>query len=205
LHNFLDTTTFEIVERTVQNLAKQVNWLPHHLRVAMESLYHIEQAMAPWLIRNAMVCHNDLHTGNILLSQDGVQFIDWTTAHRGHPFFDVAKFTLGLDGQFRHALLETYLGHAATEKEELQFQYMDLCLLMIVAANRFQRAAETMDGGLPFYTKDELETLLDLESPLPSFLDVNFADTSPKARQFGAICALKEFLERTASMTRIRS
>lgn len=46
-------------------------------------------------------------------------------------------------------------------------------------------------------SREQMEKLLDNPQKLPSFLSVPFTDSSPIARQKGAIYALAEFLQKT--------
>ena len=184
---------FSLISAHLCSLIGRVDWLPDHLAVAITELKAIEQALLPWLKKHAVMCHGDLHKDNVLWTGSRVSLIDWTTACVGHPFYDVAKFSLGLEPESLQELLHGYLGHKPTAEEELHFAYMDLALLMVVVVNRFEHVANAQKG--PLYTKQELEGYIE-GKPLPSFLNINYADHSGKARQMGAICALQEFLSR---------
>ena len=54
---------------------------------------------------DGVLCHGDLHPGNILMTPDGPVAIDWTSAVSAAPLVDVARqhvsFTLMLDGATR--------------------------------------------------------------------------------------------------------
>ncbi len=49
------------------------------------------------------LCHGDYHLDNVLLSARGPLVIDWDSAARGDPHFDVARTLLLLDAGFNHA------------------------------------------------------------------------------------------------------
>jgi thiamine kinase-like enzyme len=172
-----------------RGLKGKVSWLPDQFDEALAKVDAIYQKLTPWLQNNAVMCNGDFHKGNVLLSEGKVFLIDWTTAAAGHPFFDVAKFSLGLSYEDRLSLLGTYLGHEPTIEEKEHFKLIDLTLLVLVTVVRFNNAAG-MEGV--FYTKEELGNLVKGEL-LPSFLKSLFSAPSPRIAQFGAICALQEF------------
>ena len=43
-----------------------------------------------------VLCHSDLHPGNVMMSSRGLIIIDWMTAARGNPLADVARTSLVL-------------------------------------------------------------------------------------------------------------
>ena len=193
----VEFTPFSFISKSVQTLTGRVKWLPEQFSRAVEEIDAIYRKITPWLEKNAVLCHGDFHRANVLIGQHNVFLIDWTTAAVGHPFFDVAKFTLGLDWQDRLSMLEAYLGHEPSAEEKEHFRFIDLALLVLVAANRFRLAFQSGAEDNQFYTKQELEEKLE-SLELPSFLTVDFKETSPKARQLGAIYALQEFQKRSA-------
>lgn len=190
---------FSCVTESMSHLKDKAHWLPEQFFFAADQLAVIETSFIPWLQEHATLCHGDFHRGNVLLGNKGIALIDWTDAVLGHPFFDIAKFTLHLDETERFALLESYLGHPPSLSEKQQFFYVDLALLLVIAANRFHLASKEGVDETRFHSKQDLEELL-TKSDLPSFLTVNFSDNSPKARQYAAICALQEFLKRLTAI-----
>ncbi|MDX1615922.1 MAG: phosphotransferase [Candidatus Promineifilaceae bacterium] len=40
------------------------------------------------------LCHGDFHPGNVLMAEQGLVFIDWMDASRGHPLADLARSSL---------------------------------------------------------------------------------------------------------------
>lgn len=48
-----------------------------------------------------LVCHGDLHPGNIMITDHGPMFLDWKDASRGNPICDIARTTLLLFGDMR--------------------------------------------------------------------------------------------------------
>lgn len=81
--------------------------------------------------------------------------------------------------------------------EAAHYHLMDLAFLVVVVVNRLQLAYIQKVPQSEFHSRDEMEYMLDHPEALPSFLSVSFADSSPKARQWGAICALSELLKKT--------
>jgi aminoglycoside phosphotransferase (APT) family kinase protein len=41
-----------------------------------------------------VLCHGDLHPGNVVLTDDGPMLVDWFDAGRGDPLADIARSTL---------------------------------------------------------------------------------------------------------------
>jgi Ser/Thr protein kinase RdoA (MazF antagonist) len=82
----------------------------------------LREKLRPWLRQNAVVCHGDFHTKNILLDSRETSIrpliIDFDAASFGHPFYDVAQFSYGLEIDQRIALLQTYLNKSALTEEE---------------------------------------------------------------------------------------
>lgn len=97
----------------------------HHfsdrLQYKITELAKAEEKMRPWLIDNAVVCHGDFSTDNVLLESNNQTIrpwiIDFDTAALGHPFFDIAKFATGLEPYKRQNLLRTYLNREPTDQE----------------------------------------------------------------------------------------
>jgi thiamine kinase-like enzyme len=180
----------------------EISRLPKHFSVAIERLKRILQALTPWLEKHATLCHGDFHKGNVLLKKHEkgykADLIDFDSLANGHPFFDVVKLSVALSHEKRLELFSAYLGHNPPTKQELaHFELLDLALLMVVAVVRFKSAINAQSVQQPGLSKEELEHILNSPEPLPSFLSVTFKDTSPEARQKGALYALSEFLNKT--------
>jgi thiamine kinase-like enzyme len=62
----------------------------------------------------AAACHNDLLSGNVLRTRDGLRLLDWEYAGRGDPYFDLANLAAnnGFDDDDDARLLEAYFGAA---------------------------------------------------------------------------------------------
>lgn len=165
----------------------------------MEGLYSLQH---PWLKKHAVLCHGDFHKWNVLLAREGENLkpylIDFDTFIVGDPLLDVAKFSLRLPQEAREALLSAYLGiPSLSESEKGHFERTDCSLLMVVAITRFD-AAKPVDGDTrPRMSQSEMDELIDSTDPLPSFLSVPYNDSSPVAKQRGALYALAEFLCRS--------
>ena len=176
--------------------------LPSHFSVAIERIGRIFQTLTPWLEKHATLCHGDFHKGNVLLLKNENRYkadlIDFDSLANGHPFFDVVKLSIALSREKRLELLSAYLGHSPPTAQELaHFDLLDLAFLMVVAVVRFKSAINAQSALQPGMSQPELEQILDSPEPLPSFLSVTFKDTSPEARQKGALYALSEFLKKT--------
>jgi len=175
--------------------------MPVHFSRALKKVQILYERLKPWLKNHATLCHGDFHKGNVLLSKERKLtplLIDFDSMSTGDPIFDVVKFSVALPQECRIEMLSNYIGdHFPTKQEHAHFELMDLALLMVIVIVRFksaQSAQELFQYGL---TKEEMEKILDSKESLPSFLTVPFDDTSPKARQKGAIYALGEFLKRS--------
>lgn len=68
-------------------------------------------------------CHNDLHSGNIFVLDDGrILFIDWDTAGMRNPFFELARSSIEfiLNEQQEEIFLKEYLGEV-TELDRARY------------------------------------------------------------------------------------
>ena len=174
--------------------------LPEEFSLALQKLESILDELTPWLKDHAVLCHGDFCKANVLLSKNLTPLlIDFDSASIGDPLLDVAKFSLFLPKEKRLELFQTYLGTSSLSQEELKhFELMDLSLLMLVSTCRFDSARNSpLEEKL---SKTEMEEILHSKAPLPSFLKVSFKDTSPKAKQLGALFALDEFLKRSEAL-----
>jgi aminoglycoside phosphotransferase (APT) family kinase protein len=72
------------------------------------------------------VCHNDLLAANRCRSGDDLLALDWEYAAPGDPFFDLAVCASELSGAEADALLECYLGRAASPAEAARFAAQSL-------------------------------------------------------------------------------
>jgi len=89
----------------------------------------------------AVVCHSDLHTGNVLDAagsphSPSLILLDWEYAHASDPWWDLAGWSANndLEDEHRHELLSQYTGRAATagdgaRLEALSWLYDYTCLL----------------------------------------------------------------------------
>jgi fructosamine-3-kinase len=169
--------------------------LPTQFAEALSKTEQIYKILEPWLKANATLSHGDFGKHNVLLSKTkGPLLIDFDSSSIGDPFFDVAKFSVSLPKKDRLELLSSYLGQQPTPEETTHLELMEMALLMVVVIVRFKRAQKSTGDRL---SKNEMEQLLHSDTPLPSFLEIPFGDSSPQARQKGAIYALAEFLRRS--------
>jgi thiamine kinase-like enzyme len=74
---------------------------------------------------DAVLCHSDLHTLNLIDRGDSVVLLDWEYAHAADPAWDLAGWSANNDfsEELRHALLKEYLERAPTR---LDFQRLQL-------------------------------------------------------------------------------
>ncbi len=174
--------------------------MPDEFYAAVLKIKAMQERLRPWLEEHATLCHGDFHKGNVLLKKQRKCFrpylIDFDSNAIGHPYIDVVKFSVALPQNARMKLFSCYLGKRKPTKEEVQhFEFLDLALLMVITIVRF-RSAQKADPILKRLSKEEMEKMLRSKEKLPSFLSINFKDTSPEARQKGALYALAEFMQR---------
>jgi thiamine kinase-like enzyme len=191
-------TPFSLIFKEGEKLQHSLE-IPKHFSFALTKIRGIYEKSIPWLSAHATLCHGDFHRGNVLLDkQMGLfpQLIDFDSAEVGHPFFDVVKISVALPPRARTEMFHEYLGREATPQEKAHFELIDLALLMVITCVRFRSAQNSPKDPSKTLGNKDLEELLNSRDPLPSFLQMPFGDTSPKARQLGATYALGEFLRR---------
>jgi aminoglycoside phosphotransferase (APT) family kinase protein len=73
-----------------------------------------------------VLCHGDLHTGNLIETEGGLMALDWEYAHVSDPLWDLAGWSSAndFDGALRLALLEAYRGRAPAEDEQARLQLL---------------------------------------------------------------------------------
>jgi thiamine kinase-like enzyme len=66
-----------------------------------------------------VVCHSDLHTGNLIEQASSLILLDWEYAHASESWWDLAGWSANNDfaEALRRELLSTYLGRAPTPHE----------------------------------------------------------------------------------------
>jgi aminoglycoside phosphotransferase (APT) family kinase protein len=198
-----DFAPFDFILSEGQSL-EEIENMPVQFSTALRRLEEMLEGLKPWLRRYATLCHGDFHRGNVLLNKKNggdPTLIDFDSMMIGDPIFDVVKFSIFLEEEARLKLFEEYLGgRQPTPEEQAHFEQMDLALLMVIAVVRFKSALKVREHFQELLTKDEVEAMLNSEEFLPSFREVPFDHTSPRARQIGAIYALGEFLNRTSDL-----
>ena len=70
----------------------------------------LKTALAALASDRDVLCHNDLHPGNILQSDNGLVAIDWEYAGMGSAYFDLAVALDNWPSVDRHELLEHVIG-----------------------------------------------------------------------------------------------
>jgi thiamine kinase-like enzyme len=83
-----------------------------------------------------VLCHGDLHTGNLIETERGLTVVDWEYAHVSDPLWDLAGWSSAndFDGGLRRTLLECYCGRTPTQDERARLQLLawlfdGMCLL----------------------------------------------------------------------------
>ena len=73
-----------------EKLTSEITWAP--------GLTEAEKSMALSALRelpdDTKLCHNDFHPGNVMITAEGYQVIDWLTAASGCPAADAARTLL---------------------------------------------------------------------------------------------------------------
>ena len=84
----------------------------------------------------------------------------------------------------------------------MHFNIVDNVLRMVVAIIRFKVVLAMQKSGEwdDFLSKEEMEMLLDSSNSLPSQATIPFNNGNLKDQQFGAVCALHEFLRLSESL-----
>jgi Ser/Thr protein kinase RdoA (MazF antagonist) len=113
---------------------------PKPFKDAYSIVMAFSKRLAPWFSAHKSVCHGDFHYNNVLLDSNGRPLlIDFDTVEYGHPFFDVAKFTVGFNVSIRMALLKTYLGEREPTQEEAEhFSIMTNVELIVDSTIKFE-------------------------------------------------------------------
>jgi len=75
-------------------------------------------------VRHTM-CHNDINIDNVLLSESGLDIIDWEFAGYNDPGYDFGRVIAGVGVDVEdpniQLILDAYFGRTATEKEKLHW------------------------------------------------------------------------------------
>ena len=98
------------------------------------------------LVRQTHYCHNDINPNNLLATADDFYFIDWECGGVNDPFLDLATIvaTLRLKPNYAQVLLEHYLGHKASNSEQLHFVRMQQIALLRFAISFAANIANPM-------------------------------------------------------------
>lgn len=189
---------FTLLEKQYEDLQK-IARLPSQLQNIFEELRKIMKKIFEEGKNYAVICHGDFHKGNVLLVREHDTLkpllIDFDDTGVGHPFYDIAKFTLMLSEEQQMHLLEVYLGKKPTSLEKAHFEIMNACVLLSVSFNRLKKAAERPMDDIG-YSLEEMEDLLAHPQLIPSLDAIPFGDERKKARQLGALSALAGLLKK---------
>jgi aminoglycoside phosphotransferase (APT) family kinase protein len=73
-----------------------------------------------------VLCHGDLHVGNVIETERGLMALDWEYAHVSDPLWDLAGWSSAndFDGGLRLALFECYCGRAPMEDERARLHLL---------------------------------------------------------------------------------
>jgi aminoglycoside phosphotransferase (APT) family kinase protein len=73
-----------------------------------------------------VLCHGDLHTGNLIETERGLTVVDWEYAHVSDPLWDLAGWSSAndFDGGLRRTLLECYCGRTPTQDEQARLRLL---------------------------------------------------------------------------------
>lgn len=191
-------------------IANRCNYLlehpltPIHFAFALQKIQELADKTRVWLRDNSTICHGDFHKGNVLLKNYKTRFkailIDFDFQERGHPYFDVAKFSVAEKEEVQKELFEAYLGKPSTQEERKQFGFMQNAILMVVAVIRFHRflnLLEDTSDKTSYLDKKEMEALLDFPQTHPCCLSLPYSERSLKLVQLSSLYALHTFLRRT--------
>lgn len=180
-----------LIKRAV-SLWQKEKQLPAHFYTMIVKLKLIFLSVQNWLELNATFCHCNFERQNVLFDGKQVYVVGWKDFGWGHPFFDVVRFSQGLEEGDAIKIFENYLGHPPNDREIAHFYLIHLTLLASVVVTRFGEAYQSRTANL--IHKMEAEDLLNAKE-LPSHTTV--ALVSEKTKQKCGIFALSEFLRRT--------
>jgi thiamine kinase-like enzyme len=73
-----------------------------------------------------VLCHGDLHTGNLIETERGLTVVDWEYAHVSDPLWDLAGWSSAndFDGGLRRTLLECYRGRTTSQDERARLELL---------------------------------------------------------------------------------
>jgi thiamine kinase-like enzyme len=112
----------------------------------------------------AVLCHSDLHTLNLIDRGRSLMLLDWEYAHASDPLWDLAGWCANNDFEEepRQALLASYAGRAPTADESSRLQllgwlYDYVCLLWSELYLNLQRGVAQGDSSLGSVSARALE------------------------------------------------
>ena len=117
---------FKRIEHAIQiNKPKNSAYIP--LAKIEQIITIIHQTLSPHLIKS-IPCHNDLHKGNLVFTENEFKAIDYGDAAQGDPYYDVATVANATSffatPAHERILLATYLERQPTRTEEAKLYLM---------------------------------------------------------------------------------
>ena len=159
--------SFRVVEAYREIAVEHGVALPSAYAAAKATADRIEDALGQ---RPEHPCHNDLLNANFVRSPDGIRIVDWEYAGMGDRFFDLANFAINheLNGDARHALLETYFGEVRVEDARALELMRFMSDFREAMWGVVQQAVSTLDFDFAGYARQHFERL-DRTALDPSF------------------------------------
>ncbi len=145
------------------SIEKFSNWsfneVPSHLRPVLKSILHgVEKAYGFTKNFSPVLSHNDLHTGNILVSEERAYIIDWESYSISNIYQELASVAYRVIVQpgDSNNLLALYFGREPTDFEKAQYYVASICYLFSLAVKELQRVPESQRLDI---SKEEFDSL----------------------------------------------
>ncbi|KKP35838.1 MAG: hypothetical protein UR26_C0002G0138 [candidate division TM6 bacterium GW2011_GWF2_32_72] len=122
---------FEYINRKIQKNKLRSSIFLDSLNRLQEIVDTIQTTLSPYL-NVCGSCHNDLHGGNVLYLGNEFKAIDYESAGKNDPFFDLATVLLCFcfDSNYEKFLIKEYLGRNPSAEEEAKL-YLIKFIIMI--------------------------------------------------------------------------
>lgn len=139
-HQPIENEPFSTIHKRVDEILQYDIKQNREIQTAHERLKKIESIIKPAYT----LCHFDFHKDNFVSGVDRTYLIDFDKAGYGHPFYDIAKFSLLEKSLTPEAILLHYLERDPTEEER---HLMDLMIQVANFSAATNRTLRWIKGG----------------------------------------------------------
>ncbi len=180
-----------------------VDHVPMTFFICLRKTRELFASIQPWLSQNTVLIHGNFCRKNALLSQDyapqRATLIDFDQCSLGHPYYDIAQFSLRFPQNLSDEVLRTYLnGQMPGPHDRWHVAINQIAHLVLEAFKCFEVLNTHLSDRHDRFTLPGMEAIIQTPE-LPKFESTD-GDRSTKGWQKRAAYALGEAMQRLLAL-----